>query len=81
MKFVNCKEFPGGEEILLNLECVKKIRRWNQMDRKPILEDKDGKMYTCYIANRGEIFYDLNSCLVEMPTGVGYNQAYERSVK
>jgi hypothetical protein len=38
---------PGGEEILLNLDYVKKIRRIDRVERADIVEDFDGKHYEC----------------------------------
>ena len=50
MKFVKCYEFDANrnEEILLNLNCVKKVRRITRDECADVVEDMDGNFYECY---------------------------------
>lgn len=47
MKFVDCTDISTGERILLNLHAIKTIRKSKFSGVDDLLEDYNGKKYTC----------------------------------
>ncbi len=64
-KFVKCVA-ANGEEILLNINAVKKILRYDRTERADVLEDFDGNMYDCKCCIEGCEYDDAQRCIVEI---------------